>query len=1347
MNKFVESNIITLKKLKRTSITNSTTQANKKRLDDIIKLYTERKISNVATAENLIKGLTSSNKKVYDKAFQKFKDNIKKFKDAKPLKERMQEARTRNANKEKTYFISFQLYIYYKGNLKESNIKQKPSFIHQGVYYFIKSFQLQTATVDLPNTFIASGNKRIDVRDTLKRENINRRIFRWLNVEDFEDGRKENPEFKNVIEVLKKDPEHEGYLNFILTHYDSLGCVKLQSVEVLDKNGKKYNIMDENLTDISYTSIYNRYVHTPIKMEATTIKNAIVKGNHITNACWENALCEFYGDTLMSERTRKRLTVDSIMEITGRKDFYENGLSLNDMDKVFKQYNIPARIFSFFNKLIYQYTPPKQNWHIKPFYAMVKNNHIYVLNHDLKSIQQKQDVHKIPTVQATTDYYINDKDNPAEFKMIENIDDILKLHNKDEKEMHLVSRKNNLNEIFFDLMKQGYEPRIKFQAGCISDIRLKFDKTIYNIKTQNLRKDVLDGCIAVNTENTYNNMNKAMFKFHKGLIIPTHKSFYNDIDVKILQEAKTVVATGLCGKITSSERKKLVELDRSKAFTSALLEINEIPVFTQFDVWTKYDRKIHDISKMNKLTLYYVRNWYKEENQILFNKDYCLIYGMFLQQLDLYKISILYFKEPSKTYEVNYSKLVNELWKDKISDDVDEDKMIKKTIANVNIGLLEKLGSTDIKSIPFKTLKEALHNQEELGGRLYKFEKETVESMEVEDIDEEGNINYTTTSDTKTQGDVEASVYILNLKDKAQLKNGFVYIKELLLQYHNFRMYSDYKALTKTSYPKRRELVEECKEKGIRMTMEVLHQMQNERIGVKIYSVKNDAFTICKDDLEKAKARIEFNDKIGSWRVSKNSDDLILPTNDYEIVKNEKIEIPTYSNNTIGIKNEYDTNSIIEEIKEAKHVLIKAKYPGSGKSYIAEKMQEAGYKVLFVAPTNKLVQKYGDNAITTNIFFGISFGDAKLKPIDHSEYEVIVFDEIYFNGISVLNRIREFKDKHPNKIIIATGDAKQMKPIVDLTNTKGHEEYADSCMNVMFQHCINLQECKRLTTQEDKEKLKNIYDDVFINKLSVSKIANKYFSFTDDLTASENNIAYLNDTCKNVSRRIRALQNRKGEYEVGEYAICKEYIKLKGVKFQVNFKYEVKKLSNEIVVLENVVTKHSQTLPLNLLRKHFIFAYCYTAHSVQGSSIDGSITIFDYKHWLVDREWLWTCLTRSRDLNKVKFFRYNDDKDDEFNKQNIESYFERKCEAYKVQDRLAKRPIDHKNYIDSNWLLDRVKSSCMNCGINFSLQIERGLIFSNLTAQRLQNKICHTKENCIAYCKMCNCSASDKEKW
>ena len=84
----------------------------------------------------------------------------------------------------------------------------------------------------------------------------------------------------------------------------------------------------------------------------------------------------------------------------------------------------------------------------------------------------------------------------------------------------------------------------------------------------------------------------------------------------------------------------------------------------------------------------------------------------------------MYCKEPSK-YFVDYSTLVDDLWKDTSSDDEDEDKVIKRTetetIANFSLGLFEELGSTDIKSMPFKTLEEALHSQE-FGRKLSKFE-------------------------------------------------------------------------------------------------------------------------------------------------------------------------------------------------------------------------------------------------------------------------------------------------------------------------------------------------------------------------------------------------------------------------------------------------------------------------------------------------------------------------------------------------------------------------------------------------------------------------------------------------
>ena len=108
---------------------------------------------------------------------------------------------------------------------------------------------------------------------------------------------------------------------------------------------------------------------------------------------------------------------------------------------------------------------------------MVKNSHIYALNHDLKSIQQKQLITKIPTVKASPDYYINEREEPPLYKMIKNMDDILNIEvDAKTKEIYLVSEDNKLSELFFNLVCSGYEPLIRFQAGIISEIKSNLTK-------------------------------------------------------------------------------------------------------------------------------------------------------------------------------------------------------------------------------------------------------------------------------------------------------------------------------------------------------------------------------------------------------------------------------------------------------------------------------------------------------------------------------------------------------------------------------------------------------------------------------------------------------------------------------------------------------------------------------------------------------------------------------------------------------------------------------------------------------------------------------------------------------
>ena len=110
------------------------------------------------------------------------------------------------------------------------------------------------------------------------------------------------------------------------------------------------------------------------------------------------------------------------------------------------------------------------------------------------------------------------------------------------------------------------------------------------------------------------------------------------------------------------------------------------------------------------------------------------------------------------------------------------------------------------------------------------------------------------------------------------------------------------------------------------------------------------------------------------------------------------------------------------------------------------------------------------------------------------------------------------------------------------------------------------------------------------------------------------------------------------EYILNEEVICRKYVKTKGKKFNVNFKFRISNIAGDIVVLENAATGMMQNVEIKLLRNHFIYAYCYTCHSKQGCSIDDDIVIYDWSKWYCCKNGYWTSITRARDLNRVKLY-------------------------------------------------------------------------------------------------------------
>ena len=81
------------------------------------------------------------------------------------------------------------------------------------------------------------------------------------------------------------------------------------------------------------------------------------------------------------------------------------------------------------------------------------------------------------------------------------------------------------------------------------------------------------------------------------------------------------------------------------------------------------------------------------------------------------------FKQPSFIKKVDYKTLVDELYAFPISGDAQADVYIKKLVANVNIGLLEKGMNRRTAGYLLKDLTECNHFQAQHGGVVHRIQK------------------------------------------------------------------------------------------------------------------------------------------------------------------------------------------------------------------------------------------------------------------------------------------------------------------------------------------------------------------------------------------------------------------------------------------------------------------------------------------------------------------------------------------------------------------------------------------------------------------------------------------------
>jgi len=528
------------------------------------------------------------------------------------------------------------------------------------------------------------------------------------------------------------------------------------------------------------------------------------------------------------------------------------------------------------------------------------------------------------------------------------------------------------------------------------------------------------------------------------------------------------------------------------------------------------------------------------------------------------------------------------------------------------------------------------------------------------------------------------------------------------------------------------------------------------RNNITVYSVKTDAFTIHKDDVERAQQLLDFGSDFGQWRVHKN-EEIVFPTKLLQPREVEEVKITEYHNDYIELtaEEEYDTVKICNIAEEKKRLMNRADLPGSGKSYWCEHMRKLHHNVMFVCPTNHLAKKYinkyktkeyinekRDNpgygsvsGITFNKFFGIAINDhAKLKKFDDSDYDVIVFEEIFFYMPSVLITIKHYCDANPDKIIIANGDTDQLPPVGNITTNVDFDEYRNHCINMIFQNLMNFKENKRLKLESQKKKLKTIKEEIFNKSIPVEQTIKKYFKLNKKIIC-DRNIAYENKTCAMVAKLVRKRQKKVAEFEEGDIMICRKYFKCNKNTFNVNYTYTITNIKDGLLIFDD-----EMTVPIDLVRKNFIYDSCQTCHSMQGSTTEEKIMIFDWKHPLMSRKWLWVAITRTTNLDNVIFYDYTEKSPD---KTILHDYIDMKIRKYLDVDASCNRNIKHGEYLNRDWFLRHFGTNCQNCREVMCWEIVNNSIYSDLTVYRTDDSKAHNLDNIQPLCRSCYCEMNN----
>jgi hypothetical protein len=989
---------------------------------------------------------------------------------------------------------------------------------------------------------------------------------------------------------------------------------------------------------------------------------------YLKDGCMISCFLEIFHIRLATNlKNIKDLEIPNLYKLATGNDFEigkdDYGITLKEATKWCDRFQFELLAIDFNGKIIFQYTPKTVSKKIiggNLWRILIHSNHVFNITESLKEfdrIHTRKSVKNETSVQSTLaskniniELPVNGTNNTKNWPKMRDFEERTYEHIKNYTE--LVESKNNefltrdADSLLKECLINNTEPsNLRLNNGSI----LSFDVMVYedlpglSVDLKGHLKNPLKICKVQSIDNFSNISNQP---YDINMIIDKYQQLKFDKYLHELREILTpnnaisTYSNSLFKSFKSYHRGPIVtrldktekygdflEIDINRSYTSNMLELDYIPVFSIFD--EVFDLPGQSDGQEQKEYVIKSDSFYLIEcfncDMVLLNRRFDFVTGELLQYVNefvnsfqrIIKYKILGVCTPYKKISIGDT-LRNKI--KEIYDDITISKQIKKNLVNILYGICNK--TRDKKQL----------------GKVFLDEDEAKTNGIYFDI----KVNET------------MNAYVVVKQTAQNLNSGFLAVGRIVLDKQRIKIHK------------------------MIMTLRVN--------GIETYGIRTDALYVenkqannCSRTVEQIQKSLEIfkinngeidYNSIGSLKISKKSNPNLSYRMFYEDDPNaneypdiEPIEFPNMllqrkelkDENQMTNKNIIDSKRFEEfnKLFDTNLTIVKGVVGGSGKTYSVLKYYELKKKkVLFVSPYNMLcddLKKKKVQSITLYKLLGKSLESFETKVVtkayDIKGIHAIHFEEIYLYSLGeitwILNFIRNPLNRHIK--FSAAGDEFQLKPIND---SNGYDEsYHNFMIHSMFKNCILLKTSKRVTDENEQKQMITLSNELKKNineKLSIVELKNLGIKFKSLKEAKKEvsfltskHVSYLKQTTEEINEFIHnIIVHERGNN--GKY--FKDQILLGTGKFgtKPNREYKVKSINQILLGAGKIeIENYNGKVKTYDTKKMDCFKYNYanTCHSYQGMSLGDSIYIHNYSFNRVDNRWLYVAITRCSSMN------------------------------------------------------------------------------------------------------------------